>query len=91
MTRGRKKERKKERETPSDGNRTIRIRGGKEKNISGRKNYSGKTTYWKRLWDAFKSAIHSNKQLHDVDKFNYLKAQLKGTASEVISGLELTQ
>ena len=26
-----------------------------------------------------------------IDKFNYLKAQLKGTASEVISGLELSQ
>ena len=31
-------ERKKERETTSDGNRTIRIRGEKEKNINGRKN-----------------------------------------------------
>ena len=46
---------------------------------------------WDEVWDAFESAIHSNKQFHDVDKFNYLKAQLKGTASEVISGLELTQ
>ena len=46
---------------------------------------------WAEFWDAFESSIHGNKQLHDVDKFNYLKAQLKGTASEVISGLELTQ
>ena len=33
----------------------------------------------------------ATKQLHDVDKFNYLKAQLKEAASEIISGLELTQ
>ena len=31
-------ERKKERKTTSEGNRTIRIRGEKEKNINGRKN-----------------------------------------------------
>ena len=55
------------------------------------KKFDGSIFKWVEFWDAFESAIHSNKQLHDVDKFNYLKAQLKGTASEVISGLELTQ
>ena len=55
------------------------------------KKFDGSIFKWAEFWDAFESAIHSNKQLHDVDKFNYLKAQLKGTASEVISGLELTQ
>ena len=33
-----KEERKKERKTTLDGNRTIRIRGEKQKNINGRKN-----------------------------------------------------
>ena len=55
------------------------------------KKFDGSIFKWAEFWDAFESAIHSNKQLHDVDKFNYLKAQLKGTVSEVISGLELTQ
>ena len=55
------------------------------------KKFDGSIFKWVEFWDAFESAIHSNKQLHDVDKFNYLKAQLKWTASEVISGLELTQ
>ena len=55
------------------------------------KKFDGSILKWAKFWGAFESAIHSNKQLHDVDKFNYLKAQLKGTASEVISGLELTQ
>ena len=53
--------------------------------------FEGSIFKWAEFWDAFESAIHSNKQLHDVEKFNYLKAQLKGIASEVISGLELTQ
>ena len=43
------------------------------------------------LWDTFKATIHNNKDLHVVDKFNYLKSQLYGNASEVISGLELTK
>ena len=55
------------------------------------KKFDGSIFKWTEFWDAFESAIHSNKQLHDVDKFNYLKAQFKGIASEVISGLELTQ
>ena len=55
------------------------------------KKFEGSIFKWAEFWDAFESGIHSNKQLHDVDKFNYLKAQLKGTASKVISGLQLTQ
>ena len=55
------------------------------------KKFDGGIFKWVEFWDAFESAIHSKKQLHDVDKFNYLKAQLKEAASEVISGLGLTQ
>ena len=43
------------------------------------------------FWDALEAAIHSNKQLRNIDNLNYLKAQLKEAASEVISALELTQ
>ena len=53
--------------------------------------FDGSIFKWVEFWDAFESVINSNKKLHDIDKFNYLKAQFKGTASEVISGLELTQ
>ena len=45
------------------------------------KKIDGSIFKWLEFWDAFESAIHSNKQLHDVDKFNYLEAQLKGAAS----------
>ena len=51
------------------------------------KKFNGSIFKWAEFWDAFESAIHSNKKLHHVDKFN----SLKETASEVISGLELTQ
>ena len=37
------------------------------------------------------ATIHNNKGLHAVDKFNYLKIQLYGNASEVISGLKVTK
>ena len=55
------------------------------------KKFDGSIFKWFEFWDAFESAIHSKKQLHDVNKFNYLKAQVKEAASEVISGLGLTQ
>lgn len=38
-------------------------------------------------WEAFESTIHSYKNLHSVDKFNYLKGQLQRTASEILFGL----
>ena len=43
--------------------------------------------------EAFLNGLNSEMHLNQpfIDKFNYLKAQLKGTASEAISGLELTQ
>ena len=55
------------------------------------KKFDGSIFKYVEFWDVFESVIHSNKQLHDIAKFNYLKPQLKGTASEVISGSELTQ
>ena len=55
------------------------------------KKFDGSIFKWAEFWDAFESAIHNKKKFHNLDKFNYLKVQLKGTASEVIAGLELTQ
>ena len=46
---------------------------------------------WTEFWDAFEATIHSNKGLHAVKKFYYLKSQLYGNASQVVSGLELTR
>ena len=45
---------------------------------------------WQGFWDAFTSAVHLNTQIPDVNKFNYLKAQLTGTALDSISGFTVT-
>ena len=54
------------------------------------KKFNGNILKWTEFWDGFEAAIHNNKNLHAVDKLNYLKSQLTGNASEVLSGLELT-
>ena len=42
------------------------------------------------LWDSFSAAVDSNPCLTGIQKFNYLRAQLKGDASRVISGFPLS-
>ena len=42
------------------------------------------------FWDSFRSAVHENPELHNIDKFNYLKSLLKGSAAATIAGLPLT-
>ena len=54
------------------------------------KRFNGDLTRWTTFWDSFKSAIHDNSGLSDVDQFNYLNSQLEGPASEAIAGLKLT-
>ena len=43
------------------------------------------------FWDSFDTAVHSNVGLNDVQKFNYLRAQLHGDAACVIVGFTLTE
>lgn len=52
--------------------------------------FTGNILEWKEFWDSFESAIHSNTKLRNVDKLNYLRSKLDGSAKAVISGLELT-
>ena len=47
--------------------------------------FSGDVTQWRTFWDSFKSAIDDNDQLVAVDKFNYLKSLLAGSALEAIN------
>jgi len=42
------------------------------------------------FWDSFRSAVHENPELHNIDKFNCLKSLLKGSAAATIAGLPLT-
>ena len=52
--------------------------------------FDGNVFKWHQFWDTFETTIHNSKTLSDVDKFNYLRAQLTNAAKETISGLETT-
>ena len=52
--------------------------------------FSGNPIGWHPFWESFESAIHKNNNLNDVDKFQYRKSLLEGSAAENISGLALT-
>ncbi|XP_053398141.1 uncharacterized protein LOC128556614 [Mercenaria mercenaria] len=47
--------------------------------------FDGDLTTWQTFWDSFESSVHLNASLSDVQKFNYLKSLLQGTASWCIS------
>ena len=40
------------------------------------------TTTWSSFWDSYEAIIH-NKDLADVDKFNYLNSLMEGSFREV--------
>ena len=52
--------------------------------------FNGNPLAWQTFWDAFWSAVHDNTSISNVQKFNYLKAQLCDGAERVIAGLPLT-
>ena len=53
--------------------------------------WSHDMTLWTSFWDSFDSAIHQNTGLNEVDKFNYLRSLLRGSARDAVSGLMLTE
>ena len=54
------------------------------------KEFSGDPANWQTFWDCFETAIYKNEELSDVDKFNYLKGCLRGSAASAIDGISLT-
>ena len=52
--------------------------------------FNGEMTQWTTFWESNEPAIHNNKDLLDIDKFNYLNSLLERTAREAISGLALS-
>ena len=52
--------------------------------------FHGDPVKWTSFWDAYKSAIHSNLELSEVDKFNYLRSLLDRSALDAIAGLTLS-
>ena len=53
--------------------------------------FKGNITNWKTFWDSFQSAIHNNKDISDIDKFNYLNSLLEGTATRCVKGLTISE
>ena len=54
------------------------------------KKFSGSPQEWQEFWDSYKSAVHENEELSDIDKFSYLRHLLEDSTRKAISGLELT-
>lgn len=52
--------------------------------------FSGDKLKWKECCDSFECAVHNNKKLPNIEKFNYLKGKLTGEALSAISGFSLS-
>ena len=48
--------------------------------------FSGNTLDWQSFWDSFETAVHRKPSLNGIQKFNYLKAQIKNEALHLIMG-----
>ncbi|KAF8776764.1 hypothetical protein HNY73_013711 [Argiope bruennichi] len=45
---------------------------------------------WLTFWNSFETAVHNNESLNKVDKFNYLKAHLGGSALNTVEGFPIS-
>ena len=45
--------------------------------------------HWQMFWNTFESTIHHNTTLTELQKFSYLKEQLRMTATEAVEVLPL--
>ncbi|XP_050547611.1 uncharacterized protein LOC126909236, partial [Daktulosphaira vitifoliae] len=52
--------------------------------------FSGRYDEWLTFRDTFRSMIHDNKDIDEIEKFHHLRAALKGEAGKVIMSLETT-
>ena len=52
--------------------------------------FSGEYLQWNFFWDLFNASVHSNENLTDAQRLQYLKASLKGDAAKIISHLTIT-
>ena len=52
--------------------------------------FNGDKTMWAEFWDSFKSSVHNNPSLSNIERFNYLRGKVNGEAQRAISGLSLS-
>ena len=53
--------------------------------------FNGNVTKFCSFWESFGSSVDCNPNLSPIDKFNYLKALLEGSAALSVQGLALTE
>ena len=53
--------------------------------------FHGNLLKCQEFWDSFDITVNRKPSLEDIDKLNYLRAQLHGEAKDVIGGLEVTK
>ena len=51
--------------------------------------FDGNLLKWQEFWGSFDTTVNRNSSLEDIDKLNYLRAQLRDEAKDVIAGLEV--
>jgi hypothetical protein len=52
--------------------------------------FNGEYEYWITFSDMFKTIVHCNEQLSDIQKYHYLKSALTGEAERLISNIQMT-
>jgi len=52
--------------------------------------FDGRTEEWKRFSETFQSMIHSNENIPNIQKFQYLATSVSGDAAKIIESIELT-
>lgn len=52
--------------------------------------FSGEVDQWLNFYDVFNSVVHSNSDLPDIQKFQYLKTSLTGDAATLIHSLQIS-
>ena len=53
--------------------------------------FNGSIMKFHSFWESFESSVDLNPGLSTIDKFNYLKASLEGSAARAIQGFSLTE
>ncbi|GFW84572.1 integrase catalytic domain-containing protein [Trichonephila clavipes] len=51
--------------------------------------YGDDASKWLTFWNSFETAVHNNESLNKVDKFNYLKAHLGGSALNTVESFPI--
>ena len=52
--------------------------------------FSGDYLEWQLFYDSFTISVHSRDEIPPIDKFNYLRSQLRGSALDVVKGFSLS-